>query len=238
MLPRFVASALAQMTPRGSEPAHTASQPYDIETFGVFRTMMLEGEFSPKVALADAMAKHPSTGVGAIADARGEITIFDGKLYVSYGKPGEHAALDKDRAALLVLGTAKAWQSILIERNLPPPEVESFIAAAAKAHGVDPEKSFPFELRGSLAPYAMHVLASPIDGPHGMGLPMANTVATKGEEIPGTVAGLYVSPDLVGVATHGGERTHAHWLAPDRQRTAHLDQWGIKAGSALLIPKH
>jgi len=55
-------------------------QPYNIETFGVFRNLMMTGDFSPKVRLDDAMAKHPTTGVGALSDARGEITIYDGKL--------------------------------------------------------------------------------------------------------------------------------------------------------------
>src|SRR3974390_3217981 len=40
-------------------------------------------------------------------------------------------------------------------------------------------------------------------------------VDRRGDQIQGLVAGLYVSPDLMGVATHGGERTHAHWEAPD-----------------------
>jgi hypothetical protein len=44
--------------------------------------------------------------------------------------------------------------------------------------------------------------------------PMAVTVEHKGEQIDGRVAGLNVSADLMGVATHGGERTHA--------QTAHL----------------
>ena len=83
----------------------------------------------------------------------------------------------------------------------------------------------------------MHVNAEAIDGPHGMGLPMAVTVDRRGDQIQGLVAGLYVSPDLMGVATHGGERTHAHWVAPDLGSTAHLDRWGLKSGSVLLLPK-
>ena len=70
-----------------------------------------------------------------------------------------------------------------------------------------------------------------------MGLPMAVTIERKGDEIEGRIAGLYVSADLVGVATHGGERTHTHWVAPDGTATAHLDHWGLKAGTVLLLPK-
>jgi hypothetical protein len=70
-----------------------------------------------------------------------------------------------------------------------------------------------------------------------MGSPMAITLENKGDEIDGLVTGLYVATDLVGIATHGGERTHAHWVSLDARSTAHLDRWGLKAGTYLLLPK-
>jgi hypothetical protein len=115
--------------------------------------------------------------------------------------------------------------------------VEAFLAQSAKARRVDPDKAFPFQLRGTVAPYAMHVNVAPIDGPHGMGLPMATTLQKKGDTIAGGVAGFHVSTALVGIVTHGGERTHAHWVSLDGQSTAHLDLWGIKAGTILMLPK-
>lgn len=92
-------------------------------------------------------------------------------------------------------------------------------------------------MRGTLTPYIMHVTVAPTGGPHGMGLPMAIPVERKGEQINGQVAGLYVSANLMGVATHGGERTHAHWVSSDGGSTAHLDRWGLKAGATLMLPK-
>ena len=53
-------------------------QPCSVETFGVFRNLMMTGDFSAKVRLDDAMAKHPTTGVGAAANALGKITVYDG----------------------------------------------------------------------------------------------------------------------------------------------------------------
>jgi len=233
---------LSQMQRMGDASMHTERQPYGIETFGVFRNMMLTGDFSAKVRLSDVMAKHPGTGVGALADARGEITIYDGKLIVSYGRtgtPADKTSADKtsESAALLAIGSVAAWQSVPIEHDVGPEEIESYIAAAAKSRGVDPDVSFPFAVRGSIGPYAMHINAAPTDGPHGMGLPMAVRVESEGDRLDGLVAGLYVTLDLMGVATHGGERTHAHWVSPDMASTAHLDKWGVKAGSVLLLPK-
>ncbi len=100
-----------QMPPSGGASMHTIHRPYDVETYGVFRNIMLSGEFGAKVQLAAVMARHPSTGVGAVADGRGEITIFDGKLIVSYGKPGSSPDANSEAAALLATASASEWQS-------------------------------------------------------------------------------------------------------------------------------
>jgi len=93
-------------------------------------------------------------------------------------------------------------------------------------------------VKGLLVSYVMHTNAAAAPGPHGMGLPMAVTVERKGDDpIDSLVSGLFVSLDLVGVATHGGERTHAHWVSLDTALTAHLNSWGLKAGAFLLLPK-
>ena len=226
-----------QMQMLDAESAPTVRQPYYIENSGEFRKLIQQGDFGAKVPLDAVMAKHPTTGVGAVADARGEITIYDGKLIVSYGKDRARPHINSEAAALLTISSVGEWQSVRVDKDTAPEEIESYIAAAAKAHGIDPERSFPFELRGTVTSYLMHVNAAPTAGPHGMGLPIAITLVTRGDEIEGRVAGLYVSPDLVGIATHGGERTHAHWVSADGTATAHLDRWGLKAGTMLMLPK-
>jgi len=224
------------MQPVGDAALHTLHDPYGVETFGAFRSIMMAGDFSPKVRLADAMAKHPTTGVGALAGALGEITIYDGKLIVSYGN-APPADTSSASAALLAMATVDGWQSVPVASDVKPEEIESFISVAAKTHGIDPTVSFPFEVRGNIGPYVMHVNAAPTRGEHGMGLPAAVTIQDKGDRLDGLVAGLYASLDLTGIATHGGERTHSHWVSLDMGKTAHLDRWGLRAGSFLIIPK-
>jgi hypothetical protein len=227
----------AQMPAMGDAATHTLHRPFDVEAFGVFRNIMMGGEFGAQVRLDTVMAKHPTVGVGALSEARGEITIYDGNLIVSYGKADAPADRPLESAALLAIASVGGWQSIPVEKDVPPREVESFIAVAAKTHGIDPEISFPFEVRGSIGPYVMHVNAAPTNGEHGMDLPMAVTIQYKGDRLDSLVAGLYASLDLMGIATHGGERTHAHWVSLDMAKTAHLDRWGLKAGAFLLLPK-
>jgi len=64
----------------------------------------------------------------------------------------------------LVLGSFSDWQSVRVDEDVAAEDVETYIAAAAKSHGIDPIKSFPFEVRGNIGPYVMHVNASAIAG--------------------------------------------------------------------------
>jgi hypothetical protein len=220
-----------------SDAVHTVRQPYNIEAFGAFRMLILAGDFRPKVELAAVLAKHPTTGVGALAEARGEITIYDGKPIVSYGEQAPHLAAEAERAALLAIGTVASWQSIAVEHDVAPDAVEMFLAHMAGMHGLDADGPFLFQIEGTLLSYVMHVNAAPTNGPHGMGQPIAITRESKGDAIDGLAAGFYASRDLVGIVTHGGTRTHSHWVAPDGRSTAHLDRWGLKSGATLLLPK-
>jgi hypothetical protein len=229
--------AFAQHREPERSPASSGQPPFSIETYGELRNLMLRGDFSANAALGEIMRRSPSTGVGSMSGGRGEITIADGKLIVSYGKPAARPSPQAETAALLATARVKEWQTVQVASAVAPTALEAFLAQVAKAHGLDPDKSFPFQLRGTFGPYVMHVNAAPTDGPHGMGLPMAITVESRGDDIAGSAAGLYVSPALVGIATHGGQRTHAHWVSPDGASTAHLDLWGIKAGTILLLPK-
>jgi alpha-acetolactate decarboxylase len=213
-----------------------SQQPFNVRMHGTYRAMTVDGDFSPKVRLGDVMSEWPIVGVGAIAEAAGEITILDGKLILSYGREGERPRPESEQAALLVVGSTPDWDELPVAHDVPPQDVERYIAGAAASHGIAAETTLPFEVRGMVIAYAMHVNAAPSEGPHGMRQPMAVSVERSGEELAGTVAGVFVAPELMGIATQGRERTHAHWVSDDETATAHLDRWGIKGGSRLLLP--
>jgi len=209
-----------------------APQPYGIATFGEFRKMAMQRDYGAKATLATVVANGATDGVGAVTDARGEITIVDGNAIVSYGKETDRRPPAAETAMLLATATVRDWQEVQVGRDVVPAEIESFLASQAKSRGIDPEKSFPFRLRGTVTSYVMHVIKGP-----GSGHPPLAQDTQKGDAIAGLVVGLYVAPELVGVATHPGERTHSHWLNDDRTATTHLDAWGIKSGAVLLLPK-
>jgi acetolactate decarboxylase len=207
-------------------------QPYGIKTFGAFVHMAMERDFAPKATLGAAIAEGATDGVGAVSDVRGEITIIDGKPIVTYGSEISHPAPASETAMLLVTAAVPGWQEIPVSRDVAPDEIDAFLAEQGKAHGIDAEKSFPFRLRGTLTAYSMHVSVRPAPG-----RPPFVQDTRRGDAIDGLVVGLYVAPELVGVATHPGERSHSHWISEDRTKTSHLDTFGIKSGSVLLLPK-
>jgi Alpha-acetolactate decarboxylase len=225
-IPLIVAAMLVATMAHAQSP-----QPYGIATFGEFRKMAMQRDYGAKATLATVLASGATDGVGAVADARGEITIVDGKAIVSYGAAPGHPPPASETAMLLATATVRAWQEIPVGRDVAPAELESFLAEQAKSRGIDPEKSFPFRLRGTVTSYVMHVIKGP-----GSGHPPLAQDTQKGDALAGLVVGLYVAPQLVGVATHPGERTHSHWVSDDRTATTHLDAWGIKSGAVLLLP--
>ena len=99
-----------------------------------------------------------------------------------------------------------------------------WLPQALKVNGLNPEGPFPFQIRGTLVSYVVDSRVAPTNGPHGMSQPIAITRESKGDAIAGMVAEIYVSGDLVGIVSHGGTRTHSHWLASDLSATAHLDR--------------
>jgi alpha-acetolactate decarboxylase len=213
--------------------AHAQSpQPYGIATFGEFRKMAMQRDYAAKATLATVVANGATDGVGAVTDARGEVTIVDGKAIVSYGKETDRRPPAAETAMLLATATVRDWQEVPVGRDVAPTEIESFLAEQAKSRGIDAEKSFPFRLRGTVTAYVMHVTTGP-----GSGHPPLSQDTQKGDALAGIVVGLYVAPQLVGVATHPGERTHSHWISDNRTATTHLDAWGIKSGAVLLLLK-
>lgn len=72
---------------------------------------------------------------------------------------------------------------------------------------------------------------------HGSLDEMVVTGLAKGPRLAGSVVGFHAPLPLQGVITHMGEYFHAHYVDAQRSTTAHLDSFGVAAGSTLLLPK-
>ena len=231
-------AAQAQHRPPAAGAA--AGSPFGFKAYGVFRSMITERNYRPVVALKDAVDSRVTDAVGAVSGLRGEISMIGGKLIVSYGADCAAACppAASETATLLATASAQHWRSIAIDKDLDARAVESFIRAQAKASGLD-DKPFPFRIIGAITDFVMHVNAAPnqrFKG-HGSFDEMAVTGLAKGPRLTGSVVGFHAPPPLQGVITHMGDYFHSHYVDERRSTTAHLDTFGVAAGSTLLLPR-
>jgi acetolactate decarboxylase len=231
------APAQTHQAPAAASPS--AAYPFGFKAYGVFRQMITERNYRPAVALKD--AGDATDAVGAVSGLRGEISMIEGRLIVSYGADCGAAcpAPATETATLLAAASARNWRALPIDHELDAKATEAFIRAQAKANGLDENKPFPFRINGAITNFVMHVNAAPnprFKG-HGSFDEMAITGLAKGPRLPGAVVGFYAPPPLQGVITHMGDFFHSHYVDEQRTTTAHLDSFGVAAGSTLLLPK-
>lgn len=244
-------SSQAQHAPEHGQHSSPASSPsippgpFSVRSYGAFGDMAQRQDYQPKVTLGEAKAGGATDAVGALSGLRGEVTMLDGRLFVSYGEdcaacPPPH----EEKATLLATGKVAEWgESVVLPENLAGKSLEAFIVDRAKAAGLDPSKPFPVRLKGTLLDVTMHVLKSPEDKRaghghgHGSSHPMAKMTMIDAKEVAGEVIGFYSPPALSGILTHPGEPFHLHWVDEQRTRTAHLDNFGMAKGSHLSFPK-
>lgn len=237
----------------GQAPGHAAGQaltgamtgddisgPFGFSAHGAFRMMMQRQDFAPKVQLKTIVHGGATEAVGAAAGLRGEITMIDGKLLLTYGTPcADCGHTGMDHATLLASAKVGAWHPpITLPARLSGPALDTFIIEQARIHGLDLAKPFPLRMQGTLANVKMHVIkrANPNFKGHGSGHPMADMELLTGEAIDGDVVAFFAPEALQGVITHPREPFHYHWVDPARTRTAHLDAFALSEGAKLLLP--
>lgn len=211
-----------------------------VRSWGHFQRLTQSGDAGAKVQLAD-LPKGPGIyAVGALADRRGEVLIWDGRVLVSRGERDDGAVertKPGDAATLLALARITAWQKVAVPRDMPQAAFERFVLDKARELGVDTERPFAFAVRGAALDLKWHVLtgkAGGKSGAHKMG-----NAAVRGFESPradGLLLGFYSAAALEGVITHPRERFHVHWASRELSRSGHADAYGVAAGAELLLP--
>jgi len=213
-----------------------------VQAWGHFKRLMHMGDASAKVQLADLPAGPGVYALGALADLRGEILVWDGRVLVSRGERDDGGAerpRGGEAAALLALSRVGSWQPpVKVPRDMDQATFERFVLDRAKASGVDADRPFAFAVRGPALNLKWHVLTGKADGgghgAHKMG--HASTRSFEAARSDGLLLGFFSGEALEGVITHPGEKFHVHWASPDLARSGHVDAYGVAAGAELLLP--
>jgi alpha-acetolactate decarboxylase len=234
-LPVFAQHGAAPPAPQDAAGAN----PFEFSVQGVFRDMVQRRDFESKTTLAAAIGAGATEGVGALSGLRGEVTIVQGRAVVTCGSRATCARAEGESATLLATAKARAWgQPMALPADMGNGELGDFIDSQARARGLSLSQPFPLRVVGALANVRMHVVSAPNPkfAGHGAAEPMAIQDEEFERDLDGEVVGVRVPPSVRGVATHPGEAFHFHWVDTARTRTAHLDEFRVKAGALLLLP--
>ena len=212
-----------------------------VQSWGHFQRLMHRGDASAKVQLADLPSGPGVYALGALADLRGEVLVWDGRKLVSRGERDDGATEGPkagDAATLLALARVTSWQKVAVPRDMEQAAFERWLLERANETGVDIQQPFAFAVRGPLLDLKWHVLAGKAaaggHGTHKLG--HATTRSFESARSDGVLLGFFSAAALEGVITHPGERFHLHWASPDFARSGHVDGYRVGAGAELLLP--
>jgi acetolactate decarboxylase len=183
--------------------------PFGLRHHGNFKRMMHTENVAGSVDLATAISGEHVYGVGALANAAGEITVYDGKAYLSYGKNGintvTHEVPENEQAMLLVSARVEEWREIMVPADMPDHELYLFVLDQAERDGPSTDAPFPFLIEGLVRDLTWHV----IDGPapeserHGVHA-FIKRLIEKNREASVSLIGFF-SAAIQGTFTHPGE---------------------------------
>ena len=236
------------------------AQSVDFTHHGNFKRMMHTGDTKGQVLLSALPASSGYWGVGALAGLKGEIIQVDGKFLVSLGtdpKGAVHPPASTDSAVLWASGQVKNWDSVTLPTDMTQAQFESFFTQQATERKIDLTQPFVFRVTGSYAHLIWHVVTGEAPtGSHGGHSPHGSASGQTGHGAhgghanqksgmklfpnpvaTGQLVGVYSGDKLEGVVSHPGEKFHLHYIDNDLKVSGHVDQYSVKAGAVLMLPK-
>ena len=231
--------------PTTTQPAATVNPETltaSVTVHGALREIMHMGRTERRVDLAPLVGQKGLFGLGALESLGGEVTLWDGQLWLSTpdghggAVAGQHTATTAG-ATLLVTSVVTAWQERPVTEEVSFAELDTFIEREARAAGVNVTEAFPFRIEGSPTRLDWHV----IDGSkipsnaHGHEAHMRTAVRGSLTARPVQILGFY-SPKHHAIFTHHDTNTHAHVIGVAPAVTGHVDHVDINAGARLFFP--
>jgi alpha-acetolactate decarboxylase len=232
------------------------AQPMGFKHFGHVMHMMHTGETAGQIQLSKLETSTGVWGVGALADLKGEIIQVDGKLLVSLGSDAQgkvNPPKSNDSAVLWASAKVTQWVSAKVPSDMNQAQFEAFAKEQAKAQKLDLEQPFVFRVSGDYAHLIWHVVTgdkstgSGGHGPHGQvaqgghGGGHANQQSGmkvfRNPQANGQLVGIYRGAKLEGVVSHPEERFHVHYIDKELTVSGHVDQYTVRAGATLWLPK-
>ncbi|MFM2059138.1 MAG: hypothetical protein RLY71_3523 [Pseudomonadota bacterium] len=222
-----------------------------IEFGGSQKTIFDTGRAAAVVPVAAFSGAGDLQGVGAVSGLDGEITVLNGKPYVTKVK-GDNYTMDHGsdhHATFAVWARVASWT----EQAVPPEvkgyvELQNFVKARAQAAGIDVGQPFPFQITGAPAEVKWHINVDLTDGkavtPELFAKSKANYVArNEAMNIVGFYSekhpGVFISAYAPAIPQGGSARNamHIHLVSKDGKSAGHIDNLTLAPGMVLRLPK-
>jgi len=219
----------------------------EVEVFGTIAQLVRDHDASAKVDLAVVTRLPHAYALGSLEDLRGEITIVDGDVWLSYppARPGAAVRVQKsggqsESAAFLVATHADEradWTAIELPDGLASRGAAARLAKLARDRGLD-GRPVPFRLDGAFASLTLAI----VDGrlvPPGPGteeeMKKANVIETH-VRARGTLVGFCSFAPGGSPFTHPGQPCHIHAVLPEERATGHAQDFVVAPGATLWMP--
>lgn len=213
---------------------------FNVEYHGALKEIMHKGDITAKVNLLDLKKKEHVYAIGALENLKGEIQIFDGKLYNSKVLNNELFISNSfnDNATLLVQAEVEQWVSIPIPENIHKySELESFIQETVDSDKFSFNGPFPFLVEGVFNSVDWHVINwKEGDLEHSHEKHISSGVNGIKRDVDAIMLGFY-STEHKGVFSHHSSNMHLHFKTSDASIAGHVDDFNLGDKMILKLPK-
>ncbi|MEM9990142.1 MAG: acetolactate decarboxylase [Bacteroidota bacterium] len=223
-----------------NDPASNTAQTFEVHYKGALKNIMRKGDLSAKVNLADYQNRPHLYALGPLAGLKGEIQIFDGKVYNSMVKNGQLVfdTTYTQQASLLVSTSVEAWEDFIIPAHVQTKKaLQQYVAKTAKNYGIDVYRPFPFLLVGTAASIDWHVInwkAGDTKHSHEKHVQSGLYGTLTNQELE--ILGFY-SDKHHAIFTHHTTNMHLHAKLKDGTMAGHIDDIALDGRLKLQLPK-
>jgi acetolactate decarboxylase len=222
-----------------------------VEHYGSQKTIFDTGKAEGRVPLAAMSGANGAFGVGAVAGLDGEITVYEGKPFVTKVR-GSGFTMDHghDHAAIFAVWTKNTqWRDEPLPNDIKTYlDLQRHVKARAAAAGIDMAKPFPFLLTGVPAELKWHINVDLTEGK-----PVSRELFAKSKanyvmknqpvDIVGFYSekhpGIFISAYAPAIKEKDVKNAiHIHLVTKDGKSAGHIDDLTFSGGMTLRLPKN
>ena len=204
---------------------------------GAQRTV-LAGDLRAHISLERLAGLPHLYALGPVAGLRGEITVVDGRPYVSRVEDGR-IVVDptfRHEAAFLVWAQIARWYDLDIPETVRDGrDLEDFVVERTRDSGMAIETPFAFAVTGVAPRVSLHILDRRDDRAHSRERHEEIKVPFAIERCAVEVVG-FCSQRHAGIFVPAGRRTHMHVCSRDGAVAGHVDDLRLGPGMTLRLP--